>query len=73
MYVKGTIYAYPSVLLEYSGMICALKCVVSSIGQNQTLTEGRSLRDSFALADERGRPWVLFHPYASRSVVGQNH
>lgn len=36
MHVNGTINAYPSVLLEYSGMICSLKCVVSTIGQNQT-------------------------------------
>lgn len=34
----------------------ALKNVVAFIGQNQTLTEGRPFRDSFALADERVRP-----------------
>jgi len=42
--VNGTIYAYPSVHLEYSEMIC-FKNVVFFIGQNQTLTEGRPFRD----------------------------
>jgi len=50
-------------------MIC-FKNVVFFIGQNQTLTEGRPFRDSFALADETVRPCGFVSSICKRQCCG---